>query len=553
MSGEEERNVEAEEAPERIARARGDEPLPEELPVLPLRNTVLFPSLVAPMVATTERAKRLVDDALASDRLLVTVAARDPEVTEPAPGRPVQGRHGGARAAHGQERRRLAAALGPGPAPGGDRGLARRPRPTCARGSRPLEETSTQGLELEALHRNVSRQFAVIAEGSQNVSEPVRTMVSQLQDSSALGDVVAANLGLSVEERQHLLETLDVQQRLERLSEHLAREAEVRSLEQEIRSQVQEELSRSQREYVLREQARAIRRQLGEYESPSEQVDELRKRIEDAKVPESVMEVAERELTRLAAQPPGAMEAGTIRTYLEWIADLPWSEDDRRHARGRARARDPERGPLRHREGEGAHPRVHRRAQAEARPARPDPLLRRPARHRQDLARPLDRARARAQVRAPLAGRRARRGRDPRPPPHLRRLAARPHPADPAPGGHQQPGVHARRDRQAGLGLPRRPVVGAARGARPRAELRLQRPLPRGAVRPVEGAVHRDGEPAREHPAGAARPHGGDRAARLHRGGQARDRAPAPAARGSSRSTASKSARPSSTTTRCAE
>jgi Lon protease-like protein len=78
VSGEEERNVEAEEAPERIARARADEPLPEELPVLPLRNTVLFPSLVAPMVATTERAKRLVDDALASDRLIVTVAARDP-------------------------------------------------------------------------------------------------------------------------------------------------------------------------------------------------------------------------------------------------------------------------------------------------------------------------------------------------------------------------------------------------------------------------------------------------------------------------------------------
>src|SRR5262249_24991178 len=127
----------------------------------------------------------------------------------------------------------------------------------------PLEETALGGLELEALHRNVSRQFAVVAEGSQNVSEPVRTMVAQLTDSSALADVVASNLGLSVDERQHLLEILDVQKRLERLSEHLAREQEVRSLEQEIRSQVQEELSRSQREYVLREQARAIRRQLG--------------------------------------------------------------------------------------------------------------------------------------------------------------------------------------------------------------------------------------------------------------------------------------------------
>ena len=325
MSSEEELHAEAEEAPAERVRPRSDEPLPEQLPVLPLRNTVLFPTLVAPMVATTERAKRLVDDALASDRLLVTVAARDPEVTEPGPddlyrvGTAVRVLRM-AKSEDGSQRLWV-------------QGLRRvaiedwqETAPYLRARIRPLEETSAQGLELEALHRNVSRQFAVIAEGSQNVSEPVRTMVAQLQDSSALADVVAANLGLSVEERQHLLETLDVQKRLERLSEHLAREQEVRSLEQEIRSQVQEELSRSQREYVLREQARAIRRQLGEYESPSEQVEDLRKRIQDAKVPEPVMEVAERELTRLAAQPPGAMEAGTIRTYLEWIADLPWSK-----------------------------------------------------------------------------------------------------------------------------------------------------------------------------------------------------------------------------------
>ena len=312
------------EVPADRSRAQLDEPLPETLPVLPLRNTVLFPTLVAPMVATTERAKRLVDDALASDRLIVTVAARDPEKTEPGPddlyrvGTAVRvlrmaKSDDGAQRLWVQGLRRVAIESWTETAP------------YLRARIKPLEETMVTGLELEALHRNVSRQFAVIAEGSQNVSEPVRTMVAQLTDSSALADVVASNLGLSVDERQHLLETLDVQKRLERLSEHLAREQEVRSLEQEIRSQVQEELSRSQREYVLREQARAIRRQLGEYESPSEQVDELRRRIEEAHVPEPVMEVAERELQRLAAQPPGAMEAGTIRTYLEWIADLPWS------------------------------------------------------------------------------------------------------------------------------------------------------------------------------------------------------------------------------------
>jgi ATP-dependent Lon protease len=276
------------------------------------------------MVATTDRAKRLVDDALASDRLIVTVAARDPDKVEPGPddlyrvGTAVRvlrmaKSEDGAQRLWVQGIRRVAIDEWTTTAP------------YLRAHVRPLDETMTAGLELEALHRNVSRQFAVIAEGSQNVSEPVRAMVAQLTDSSALADVVASNLGLSVEERQHLLETLDVQKRLERLSEHLAREQEVRSLEQEIRSQVQEELSRSQREYVLREQARAIRRQLGEYESPSDQVDDLRRRIEEANVPENVMQVAERELQRLAVQPPGAMEAGTIRTYLEWLADLPWS------------------------------------------------------------------------------------------------------------------------------------------------------------------------------------------------------------------------------------
>jgi ATP-dependent Lon protease len=324
VTGGELREAEEEVAPER-ARVPVDEPLPEILPVLPLRNTVLFPTLVAPMVATTERAKRLVDDALANDRLIVTVAARDPEKTEPGP----------------DDLYRVGTAVRVLRMAKSDDGAQRlwvqgvrrveietwtTTTPYLRARIKPLAETLVTGLELEALHRNVSRQFAVIAEGSPNVSEPVRAMVAQLTDSSALADVVASNLGLSVDERQRLLETLDVQKRLERLSEHLAREQEVRSLEQQIRSQVQEELSRSQREYVLREQARAIRRQLGEYESPSDQVDELRRRIEEAKVPENVMQVAERELQRLAAQPPGAMEAGTIRTYLEWIADLPWSK-----------------------------------------------------------------------------------------------------------------------------------------------------------------------------------------------------------------------------------
>ena len=140
----------------------------------------------------------------------------------------------------------------------------------------------------------------------------------------------------------------------------------------------------------------------------------------------------------------------------------------------------------------------------------------------------VDRELARPQVRPRVARRHARRGGDPRPPPHLHRRAARPDHPGAAPRRVEEPGVHPRRDRQARLRLPRRPGVGAARGARSGAEQHVPRSLPRRAVRSVRGAVHHDGERARPDSAGAARPHGGARARRLHRGREAQDRRRAP-------------------------
>ncbi len=303
-----------------------DEPLPEVLPVLPLRNTVLFPSLVTPMLATTERANRLIDVALAGDRLLVAVAARDPEIEEPGSGdlydvgtavrilRMIKTDEGTQRLwVQGIRRVKILD--------------YQSSEPYLRARVEPLEEHLQPGLEVEALKRNVITQFNQIAEDSSNIPEAVRALVIGLEDASALCDVVAANLGLSLQDRQALLEMTRVRERLERLSEHLAREHEVRRLEEEIRGQVQEELSRSQREYVLREQARAIRRQLGEGESPAEQVEELRRRLEAVSLTDEVRQQAERELERLAALPPGAVEAGTLRTYLEWIVELPWGKE----------------------------------------------------------------------------------------------------------------------------------------------------------------------------------------------------------------------------------
>lgn len=302
------------------------ESLPPVLPVLPLRNTVLFPSLVTPMVATTERAQRLIDDALAGDRLLVAVAAKDPEIAEPG--------HADLYDVGTVVRILRMIKTEEGTQRLWVQGLLRvkileyeSSEPYMRARVEVLEEQEGRGLEVEALQRNVSTQFNQIAEGLSNIPEAVRALVMGLEDTSALCDVVAANLGLSVPDRQELLEMVRVRERLERVSAHLAREQEVRRLEEEIRGEVQEELSRSQREYVLREQARAIRRQLGESESPAELVDELRRRLDALTLPDEVRQQAERELDRLAALPPGAVEAGTLRTYLEWIVDLPWSTE----------------------------------------------------------------------------------------------------------------------------------------------------------------------------------------------------------------------------------
>ena len=303
-----------------------EESLPEELPIVPVRNTVLFPAIVTLMVVTTERARRLVDDVLSRDRLLVVVASRDPDIDEPGPEdtygigtavrvlRMVKTQEGAHRLlVQGLRRVRIDEYL--------------ETQPYLRARVTPIEERATTSLDLEALFRNVRIQFLQLTEGSSNVSDTLRSLVAGVEDSKVLTDLVGANLGLSVADRQELLEEPDVQKRLERLSAHLAREAVVRRVEEDIRDQVQAELSRSQREYVLREQARAIRRQLGEGETPEEQVEELKRKLDEAGVPDDVREQAEREIGRLAALPPGAVEAGSLRNYLDWIVDLPWSRE----------------------------------------------------------------------------------------------------------------------------------------------------------------------------------------------------------------------------------
>ena len=287
-------------------------------------------------------------------------------------------------------------------------------------------------------------------------------------------------------------------------------------LGRKIQSQAQDEMTKMQREYFLREQLKAIQKELGEGDEQEAEIQEFESRIAAAGMPEEAEKEARRELDRMRKMPTQAAEYSVIKTYLDWMVSLPWKEttDDNLDIAHARQVLDEDHYGLEEikerileflavrklrleRKAETTATRTTGQRGPKIDPPRArgrDPLLCRPARHRQDLAGPVDRPGDGPQVRPPGAGRHPRRGRNPRLPPHLHRLDAGPHHPEPAPGREPQPGLHARRGGQAGPRLPRRSVVGAAGGAGPGAERRVPRSLPGRAVRPEPGVLHHHGQ-----------------------------------------------------------
>ena len=181
--------------------------------------------------------------------------------------------------------------------------------------------------ELEALTRNVQSTFTQIIEAIPYLPEELQLAVANIDEPSALSHLISGALRISTEEKQELLETVDVTKRLRRLSEILTRELEVVQLGSKIQSQVESEIDKGQREYFLRQQLKAIQDELGEGDEQQAEINELRERIEAAGLPEDAQKAADRELSRLEKLPPVAAEYGVIRTYLEWLVDLPWSKE----------------------------------------------------------------------------------------------------------------------------------------------------------------------------------------------------------------------------------
>src|SRR5947208_9513477 len=178
-----------------------------------------------------------------------------------------------------------------------------------------------------ALVRNVQTTFGQIVEQVPYLPEELQVAVANLDDPSALANLIAGALRLRGDEKQALLEEPDTGQRLRRLSEALARELEVLSIGSKIQSQVQEEMERGQREFLLRQQLKAIQEELGETDERTAEANELREQLASVPLPEEIRVQVDRELSRLEKLPPATAEHGVIRTWLEWIAGLPWGKD----------------------------------------------------------------------------------------------------------------------------------------------------------------------------------------------------------------------------------
>jgi ATP-dependent Lon protease len=297
--------------------------LPERVPVLPLRDTVTYPDTLTPLAVGQDRSIQLVNDVLAGDRMLVMLGSKDPELETPGPdqlhtvgvagvvARMLKVPDGSLRIlVQAGQRVRI------------DEWVEEEPY-LVAKVSE-LPDEVEEGPELTALMRNVQQTFTHIIDEVPYLPEELQMAVANLEDPSALAHLIAGALRIKVEEKQALLEQVDVGKRLRRLSEVLARELDIVAIGTKIQSQVMSEMESSQREYVLRQQLKAIQEELGEKDPAEAELDDLRDQLAALTLPGEVRKQTDRELSRLQKLPQAAAEHGVIRTYLEWIASLPW-------------------------------------------------------------------------------------------------------------------------------------------------------------------------------------------------------------------------------------
>ena len=297
----------------------------EVLPILPLRDAVLYPDLVMPLVVGREKSIRLIDDALKGDHIIGVVTQRDAQIEEPSPDdlheigvaalitKMIRMQDGTLRViVQGLSRIRVREMIDT--------------EPYFKARVRTLQEEFEPSVELESLIVQAKELFEKLGDMVPHISSDLVNVVKNIDHPGRLADVIAHSLrSVTTDEKQEILELIDVRARLERIIYIMKREISIIEIRQKIQSDVKNEIDKTQREYWLREQLKAIQKELGEYEDKQTEYEEFKERIEQAQMPEEAKKVAEKELKRLQKMHPASAEYIVSRTYLEWLTELPWS------------------------------------------------------------------------------------------------------------------------------------------------------------------------------------------------------------------------------------
>ena len=301
--------------------------IPDILPLLPVRDVVVYPYMILPLFVGRELSINAVDQALSRDRLIFLATQKEMGDEEPTP----EGIYSVGTVAMIMRMLKLpdgrVKILVQGLAKGRIEEFVEEKPCYSVRIERIVEPAGAEeSLETEALMRAVKEQLTKIVSLGKVISPEVLVIVENMQEPGSLADLVASNIGLKVDEAQKLLEIIDPLERLQKVNELLSKEHELLDMQAKIQTAAKEEMGKSQREYYLREQLRAIQQELGETDARSEEINELRKAVEQAKMPPAVEKEALKQLGRLEQMHPDAAEAGMLRTYLDWLVELPWGK-----------------------------------------------------------------------------------------------------------------------------------------------------------------------------------------------------------------------------------
>mgnify|MGYP001141089355 CR=1 FL=1 len=308
----------------------GEAEIPRTLPLLPVRDVVIFTDMLLPLFVGRKRSILAVEESLTQDRFILLATQRDSVVENPSPEEIFEV------GTVGRILRMLK--LPDGRVKALVQGICK------ARISRyvrkksfyrvrielvPEAENEPLDIEVEALMRNVREQSEKILSLRGEYSSDVSNILDNIEEPGKLADLVASNLKLKIEEAQELLELDNPVERLRRVNDFLHRELELSAMQAKIQSDVKDEISKSQRDYFLREQVRAIHRELGELDEKAQEIEDYRKRIKKAKIPGPARQEAEKQLRRMEQMHPDSAEASVVRNYLDWIVEMPWSKSSR--------------------------------------------------------------------------------------------------------------------------------------------------------------------------------------------------------------------------------